>query len=196
MKHTKEEKGKSLNDKQRTFCKEYIIDLNLTQAGIRAGYSPKTAYSIAEENLRKPEIQDYIQQLMKERSKRLEISADMVLNELAKIGFSDIKDYLYFSENAEVVFNEKSILDLSAVQEITTTTYSDTTNKSQNKIQLKFKLYDKLRALELLAKHLGLFDKTEQNDNEKVVVKIMYSEKTKEQEMEDLKFKKDFPNKN
>lgn len=52
-----------LNDKQKKFCNEYLIDLNATQAAIRAGYSEKTARSIANENLTKPDIQKYIQEL-------------------------------------------------------------------------------------------------------------------------------------
>lgn len=68
-----------LNDKQRLFCQEYLIDLNATQSAIRAGYSPKTARDIGCENLTKPNIQEYIQELMKVRSEKLNISAEWVL---------------------------------------------------------------------------------------------------------------------
>ena len=50
-----------MTEKQKLFCEEYLIDLNATQAALRAGYSEKTAYSIGNENLKKPEIQEYIQ---------------------------------------------------------------------------------------------------------------------------------------
>ena len=52
-----------MTEKQKLFCEEYLIDLNATQAALRAGYSEKTAYSIGNENLKKPEIQEYIQKL-------------------------------------------------------------------------------------------------------------------------------------
>ena len=84
----------ALTAKQQRFVEEYLIDLNATQAAIRAGYSEKTAYSIGEENLRKPEISFEIQKAMDRRSKRTEITADRVLQEYAKIGFSNITDYL------------------------------------------------------------------------------------------------------
>ena len=50
----------NLTPKQKRFCQEYLIDLNATQAAVRAGYSEKTAYSVGNENLRKPEIKKYI----------------------------------------------------------------------------------------------------------------------------------------
>ena len=56
-----------MTEKQKLFCEEYLIDLNATQAALRAGYSEKTAYSIGNENLKKPEIQEYIQKRLKEK---------------------------------------------------------------------------------------------------------------------------------
>ena len=70
---------KKLTAKQEMFCCEYIIDLNATQAAIRAGYSKKTAGQIGEQNLKKLEIQEYVNTLMNERKKRVEIDADYVL---------------------------------------------------------------------------------------------------------------------
>ena len=73
--------------KQKRFVKEYMIDLNATQAAIRAGYSPETAYSIASENLRKPEIENYIAKEQAIISARTGVSVDRVLKELARIAF-------------------------------------------------------------------------------------------------------------
>jgi phage terminase small subunit len=88
----------ALTAKQEMFAKEYIVDLNAAQAAIRAGYSERTAKQIGQENLTKPDLQKYIQDLMDERSKRVEITADMVLREYAKLGFSNIADYLKVEE--------------------------------------------------------------------------------------------------
>ena len=79
-----------LTAKQERFCIEYIIDLNATQAAIRAGYSVKTANRIASENLSKPDIQKKIQKLQQDRATRTEITQDRVLKELAGIGFAPI----------------------------------------------------------------------------------------------------------
>jgi phage terminase small subunit len=72
-------KRKKLTNKQKLFVKEYLVDLNATQAAIRAGYSKKSAYSIADETLRIPEVAAAIQEAMNARSKRVEITADYVL---------------------------------------------------------------------------------------------------------------------
>ena len=76
------------------FIKSYILTgcTNGKQAAIDAGYSEKTAYSIGHENLNKPDIESYIQELMQARSDRTEITADRVLKELAKIGFGNVKN--------------------------------------------------------------------------------------------------------
>jgi len=71
----------SLTAKQEMFCKEYLIDLNATQAAIRAGYSEKTAHSIGHENLSKPEIQERLVELNTQRIERVEYNADWVLKE-------------------------------------------------------------------------------------------------------------------
>lgn len=74
-----------LNPKQTLFCHEYLIDLNATQAAIRAGYSEKTARKIGSENLTKPDIALLIQTLMNERSESADITAEYVLNGIKEI---------------------------------------------------------------------------------------------------------------
>lgn len=74
-----------LTQKQEKFCNEYLVDLNATQAAIRAGYSSKTAYSVASENLRKPEIQKYIAELQEGIKKRNRISQDEIVQRLIEI---------------------------------------------------------------------------------------------------------------
>lgn len=74
-----------LTDKQEMFCKEYIIDLNATQAAIRAGYSEKTANEQGCQNLAKLNIQERIAELKEDREKRLVIDADWVLQQAVKV---------------------------------------------------------------------------------------------------------------
>jgi len=76
---------KPLTPKQEMFCREYLIDLNATQAAIRAGYSVKTAKLIGYENLTKPYIHEYIQKLKKERVKEVKIDANYVLTQAKKL---------------------------------------------------------------------------------------------------------------
>ena len=82
-----------LTQKQRIFADEYTIDSNATAAAIRAGYSEKTAYSIGQENLKKPEIEKYIAERRKAASKKLEISQERIINELASIAFDKTTDF-------------------------------------------------------------------------------------------------------
>lgn len=153
-----------LNQKQKTFCEEYLIDLNATQSAIRAGYSEKTAKSIGQRLLTYVDIQAYIQQLMDKRSERTEITADRVLNELAHIAFDDIKNYLSFKNGTVVNIlgqeEDRVVVKIKDSEEI------DTRNVSEISIgkdgQFKFKLYCKDNALVQLGKHLTLFtDKIE-----------------------------------
>ena len=74
-----------LTEKQKMFCKEYMVDLNATQACIRAGYSEKTAKVIGSENLSKPYLQEEIARLMKSREERVQLTADKVLTDIERV---------------------------------------------------------------------------------------------------------------
>jgi len=145
-------------NKQTRFCQEYLIDLNATQAAIRAGYCNKNARQMGHENLTKPYIQQEIQRLMDERARKTEITAEKVLRELAKIGFSDITDFVEFGQQAPaaegtndraahyVRIKDSAEVDGSPIAEI-----------RETRNGLVFKLHDKTRSLELIGKHLGMF---------------------------------------
>ena len=89
---------------QERFCEEYLIDLNGTRAYIRAGYSakPDIAKVAACNLLTKPEIQDRISQLMEERSKRTQIKADNVLQEIPRLAFHNIENYCDWDEDGNL----------------------------------------------------------------------------------------------
>lgn len=148
--------GKSggLNKKQQRFVEEYIVDLNATQAAIRAGYSAKTAYRIGHDLLQKTSVSDAIQKAMAERSERTQITADAVLLELARLAFSDIRKAVTFGA-AAVTIKESIELDdatAAAISEISET-------RTQFGGSKRVKLHDKVKALELAGRHLGLFEK-------------------------------------
>ena len=87
-------KNKKLSAKRERFCREYVIDFNKTQAAIRAGYSPKTAYSQGQRLLKNVEITKYIAELKKKASGKLEITHQDVLKKLKKWVESDITEVL------------------------------------------------------------------------------------------------------
>lgn len=141
-----------LTDKQRRFVEEYLIDLNATQAAIRAGYSTETAAVIGCENLIKPNIKSAIDKAMAERSKRTGISADRVLIEIAKLAFVNPANVINMDDGT--VRTDATDDDLACVQSVKKKkSYSDTGSSTENEV----KLYDKKAALELLGKHLGIF---------------------------------------
>lgn len=98
-----------LTKKQAMFCKEYIVDLNATQAAIRSGYSEKTANRIGHENLTKLDIQSEIQKLMDKRAKKVEISAEDVLQSILDIRQACIKK-AYDKEGNEKLTDATSAL--------------------------------------------------------------------------------------
>jgi phage terminase small subunit len=163
-----------LNDKQRRFCEEYLIDLNATQAAIRAGYSKKTAYSIGDENLRKPEIKDFIQKAQKELSERTKITAERVINELAKIGFSDIKNYFDGDETQKDI----TTLDNNLTAAVSSIKVTESSGKDWSKTTKEFKLHDKVKALEDLGKHLGVFEKDNKQKATPLKIRVGYGDNT------------------
>ena len=157
----------ALTAKQQRFVDEYLKDLNATQASIRAGYSKKTAASIGQENLTKPEIAKALKEAMQGRSERTAITQDMVLRELAKIGFSDIRKVVRWGEtqvrmvDAEeggdddlVPYHGLVLIDSSEVDDDTAGAIAEV---SQGRDGLKVKLHDKKGALVDIGRHLGMF---------------------------------------
>jgi len=149
-----------LNPKQSRFCQEYIIDLNATQAAIRAGYSPKTAQEQSSRLLSKDIIQTEIQKAMCERGKRTEITQDRVIAELAKLGFHNMMDYISIETDGYAYVDLSSLTreQAAAITEITVDEYVEGKGEDAREVKkVKIKLTDKKGPLELLGKHLGMF---------------------------------------
>ena len=143
-----------MTKKQKLFIEEYLIDLNATQAAIRAGYSAESAYSIGQENLKKPEIRARIEQAMAERSKRTGVNADRIIMELAKIAFVNAMDVI--DTESATIKDDAAPEDTAAIQSVKVKTFGE------DGLEREIKMADKLKALELLGKHLGMFkDKLE-----------------------------------
>ncbi len=141
-----------LTDKQQRFVEEYLIDLNATQAAIRAGYSVQTAQEQGSRLLSNVMVSREIEKAMAERSRRTGITQDRVLNELAKIAFANAKDILDFK--TATVKEDASEEDLACIQSVKVKTQTSAKGTMEER---QVALYDKKAALELLGKHLGLF---------------------------------------
>ena len=161
-----------MTDAQKRFCDEYLIDLNATRA-YKVAYSrckkDETANVNGSKLLRNTKVQEYIAERMKEREQRTEITQDMVIKELAKIAFLDIRKL--YTENGQL----KNIADIDseiagAISSLETLEEYEGYGDDREKIgdTQKVKLLDKTKALELLGRHLGIFnDKIDVNIKEK-----------------------------
>lgn len=146
----------ALTKKQRLFVDEYLIDLNATQAAIRAGYSIRRATEIGYQLLQRPEVAQAIQAAMAERSKRTEVEADYVIRRLREIDEMDVLDIL------EDDGSFRSIRDwprawrqfLSGI-EIAELFEGRGDDRRIAGVLRKVKWPDKLRNLELLSRHVG-----------------------------------------
>lgn len=148
----------ALTPKQEAFCLEYIKDLNATQAAIRAGYSEKTATAIAAENLTKPNVAARVEELMKERSKRTEITADLILGELLKLATVDLGK-AFDASGTILPINEMPEEVRKAISGIEVNELFGRGDDSDQVIGFtkKVRFWDKPKSLELLGKHLKLF---------------------------------------
>lgn len=157
-----------MTKKQKLFVEEYLIDLNATQAAIRAGYSPDTAGSIGGENLKKPEISAAIAKAMAERSRRTGINQDRILQEIAKLALVNIDD---------VVDLETGEIKESATKEDLACIQSIKIKPTEFGTEREIKFYDKKGSLEMAGKHLGMFkDKLELEADMDLNITIDYGE--------------------
>ncbi len=145
--------------RERTFCQEYVKDLNGTRSAIAAGYSKKSAHVFASRLLKNVKVKAILARLMKKQADKQEISAEKVLAELSKMGFSNLLDYMSVeSGEAYLDLSKMTREQAAAMQEITVDEYTDGRGDGARQVKrTRFKLADKARSLELLGKYLKLF---------------------------------------
>ncbi len=169
-----------LTRNQKIFCDEYLIDLNATRA-YKAAYKnvkkDETAAAAGARLLRNVKVKNYIDEKMKEREKRTEITQDKVLKELAKIGFANATDFVNVVEKEylEDILDEEGNVIKQELRKYKTIDIRETDKLDKDKqaaiagiketqAGIEVKLNDKLKALELIGRHLGMFnDKVEVN---------------------------------
>lgn len=173
-----------MTDAQKRFCNEYLIDLNATRA-YKVAYpnckKDETARANSSRLLTKANIQGYIAEKQKEREKRTEVTQDMVIQELAKIAFADIR--ALYDDNGNLK-NVKCLEDNIAGAISQLETFEEYEGRGEEREYIgdtkKVKLLDKTKALELLGKHLGIFiDKLELDQSKPFEVNINVKKKDK-----------------
>lgn len=155
--------SQKLTPKQKLFCKYYLISLNATESAIKAGYSKKTADVMGARLLVNVKVKKELEEMMNKRAEKLEISADKVIEEIAKLAFANTTDILDITDTS-VKIKDLAELDTSCIASA-----EEVFDKDGNRLGVKVRLHDKTKNLELLCRHLGLFkDKIEHSYDEKI----------------------------
>jgi phage terminase small subunit len=146
-------------DKHKRFCEEYMIDLNGKQAAIRTGYSEDRAEVTASELLARDDVKEYLILLKKQASEKLQIKGERVLKEYASIAFADIRKY--YNQDGNLIppgeLDDEAAAALAGLEVFEEFDFNKG-SKKQTGLTKKIKLWNKLQALDSLAKHLGLFE--------------------------------------
>lgn len=148
----------ALSEKQKRFVSEYLIDLNATQAAIRAGYSAKTAQQQGSRLLLNVVVQEELSRQQSKVAERLEITKERIVDELAKIGFSNMLDYMRAGPDGDPYLDFSGLTrdQAAALSEVTVEDFKDGRGEDARDVRrVKFKLHDKKGALVDLAKMLG-----------------------------------------
>lgn len=156
-----------LTDRQKRFVSEYLIDLNATRAAERAGYKDPNK---GRQLVAKGNVSAAIQKAMEARSRRTEITQDRVILELAKLGFYDIRK-LFDADGKPL---DISKLDDDTAAALSGLDVQDVADHDGNYLGFikKYKMADKIRALELLSKHLELKDKQQSDEGVQIIIDV------------------------
>lgn len=154
--------GVKLTVKQKRFVDEYLVDFNGTQAAIRAGYATRSAEVTAAKLLRNAKVQAEISRRQQDLQRRTEVSQDRVVKELMRVAFADATNYVQVQPRTIVGADGKEIVIqavvLTATAELTDEERAAISQIKQGANGIEVKMYDKLRALELLGRHIGMFN--------------------------------------
>ena len=149
-----------LTPKQERFVQEYLIDLNATKAAIRAGYSAKTARELGHRQLTKVDISRAIEEAQAKRAEHAELTADAVIDELRKIAFANMADYMKSTPHGDPYLDFSALTrdQTGVLSEVTVESFVDGSGEAARTVKrVKFKLYDKRAALVDLGRYLGFF---------------------------------------
>lgn len=167
----------ALTAKQERFVAEYLIDLNGKQAAIRAGYSEKTAEQQASRLLSNVKVQAAIQEAQAKRSEKTGITQERVLQELARIGFADIRKAVAWGSAPDGAVDEEGNPVLYPVELLPSSEVDNDTAAAISEVSLtaqgvKLKMHDKLSALDKIARHLGMLNGSGAGEDEAPALNI------------------------
>lgn len=154
------------NARYELFAREYVIDLNAKRAAVAAGYSEQTASSKGSQLLTIVKVRKLVDGLLSKRASKLELKAEQVVEELRRLGFANMQDYMRVNADGwpELDLSTLTRDQAAAIQEFSEDATGGTGDGERRQVlRRRFKLADKRGSLELLGRHLGMFQ-----DNVKV----------------------------
>jgi phage terminase small subunit len=161
------------SDQYRIFIDEYTTCWNLKKAAIKAGYDPKNATQTGYGILNRPEVRAEVERIIAEREESNKVHRLMIIEQLQKIATSDVKDFMTWNEDGTAFLNP-DLVDGEIIAElnIDDSKHISMDGEVNQKTKKKLKLHDKMKALELLGKHVGLWNEN-YNVNLKAQVTIV-----------------------
>ena len=176
MAQQKKQSQYGISERQKKFCDEYIIDLNGKQSAIKVGYSEKSAESLASRLLKNDKVKQYLAIIRAKVQERVEVRQDEILRILKDMAFADV------TETMELTFTE--IKQLPKALRLCIASHKKTETKElsgSTKIMYEIKFIDKIRAIDMLNKHIGFYDE----DNKQKGTTIVVRRPTKDDEIEE-----------
>jgi phage terminase small subunit len=149
-----------MTEQKKRFADKYFETLNGSKSAVYAGYSESTSRQIAYNLLQEPEVEEYLTKLREKYELKTGITKEKWLNELAEVGFSNIQDFIEDSNNIKDI----SKIEKSKAASVSSVKKTVIEGEFGTKEVVEFKLHDKLNALEKIGRHLGYFEK----DNEQL----------------------------
>lgn len=168
--HSKQINDTGLTDQQLRFVQEYVVHLNATKAAKLAGYSETSAGSIGTQLLSHERIREVLAEKLEARSRRLDVTGDRVLQEVAAMAYANMDDVATWKN--ERIFLKDSA-DLSRIHKASIKSLNPKFDREGNPLGVYVTLHDKPRAAELLMRHLGMLDPTGRQDTQGTIVEFM-----------------------
>lgn len=166
-----------LTPKQQRFADEWLIDMNATQAAIRAGYSPRSAEQQGWALLKNPKVRAYIDEQLAKQSRRTGVTQERIIRELARIAFCDPTELVDMDTGElreDTTADDRSAIAAVKVRKIPT--------PDGYGIEREIRVADKIKALELLGKRFGMFrDKVEMTGEGGGPITVVFSDKMRSQ---------------
>jgi phage terminase small subunit len=159
MTASKRRRNRRLSEKEKAFIAEYLVDLNGSQAALRAGYSPKSVAKMAYLILKRPRVIDAISEAQSRRLANIDMRAEDVLSELSAIARGNVLHYMRIGPNGEPTVDLSGVdpARMGALSDILSENLSESRGDRKRDVRrMRIRMHDKVAALDKLAKHFGL----------------------------------------